>query len=57
MGDNNQSNTLKNLSDIEEILYKQVELLAENSKKNCEPADLRENTNVILSIYQILISH
>ncbi|MDR3593819.1 hypothetical protein [Clostridium sp.] len=46
-------NTPKNLNDIEEILYKQVELLAEKSK-DCELEDLRENTRTILSAYSEL---
>ncbi|EKQ56328.1 MULTISPECIES: hypothetical protein [unclassified Clostridium] len=49
----NKKNTPKTLRDIEEILYKQVELLAEKSKE-CELEDLRENTRTILSIYSEL---
>lgn len=46
----NKENTPKNIDDIKEILYKQVELLAEKSK-DCELEDLRKNTETILSIY------
>lgn len=47
---------IKGLKDIEEILYKQVELLAEESTK-CGLEDLRENTSAILAVYSTLISH
>ncbi|QEH69945.1 hypothetical protein [Cellulosilyticum sp. WCF-2] len=41
---------VNSIEDIEKVLYKQVELLAENSKE-CEPDELVEMTKCILNIY------
>ena len=41
---------VNSVADIEKVLYKQVELLAENSKE-CEPSELVEMTGCIVNIY------
>lgn len=51
-----KSKSIKSLEDIKETLYKQVELLVEDSQKTCESENLRENTNTILKVYEVLIS-
>jgi len=51
--ENKSENRPKQPKDIEEILYKQVELLAEKSKY-CELEDLRKNTETILDVYTVL---
>lgn len=41
---------VNSVADIEKVLYKQVELLVENSKE-CEPVELIKITECILSLY------
>lgn len=49
---------IKKIEDIDKILYKQVELLAENSNlKGCEPAELRSNTETILKVRMTLLNY
>ena len=47
---------VNSVADIERVLYKQVELLAENSKE-CEPSELVEMTNCIANIYTTLVTY
>ena len=44
---------VNSVEDIERVLYKQVELLAENSKE-CEPSELVKMTECIVNVYSIL---
>ena len=48
-----KSETVNSVADIEKVLYKQVELLAENSKE-CEPDMLLEITKCIDLVYHNL---
>ena len=45
---------VNSVADIEKVLYKQVELLAENSKE-CEPSELVEITKCIDLVYHHLM--
>lgn len=47
---------VNSVADIEKVLYKQVELLAENSKE-CEPSELVKMTNCIANIYTTLVTY
>lgn len=53
-----ENTEIKNIEDVEKILYKQVELLAENSNiKGCEPSGLRANTETILKVHMTLLNY
>lgn len=44
---------VNSVADIERVLYKQVELLAENSKE-CEPSELVKMTECIANVLYII---
>lgn len=49
-----EKSTINSVEDIKKVLYKQVDMLVENSK-NCEPNELINNTECILNIYSRLM--